>query len=173
MGISLGFGRVDDDDDTLDPTAQAAVDAGLEPPPLDPDPRPKRGNKGQAKPLSAVPPRVTAKIRAEVKDTVALLCDVPALGLARSHEGCCLPVYNETSGQIHERITAIICRRPAAVAFFTGGGDIMEILALAMALKPLVTTYFHNHMGAGAQLPDDGSGGVYDLSNYQAPRFAP
>jgi hypothetical protein len=151
---------VPDDLSALDDDPDAEPDDAL---PADPAPRRRRAG---ARP--AVAGKATAADRRKVKDALTLMFRVVAGGVAM-RDPVCGGAAVEACDATVAAVVPIICRNPGMLAWFTASNaPFMDILALLVALQPVVTTVWAHHVThtIGPGHPAAAGGEPVDLSAY-------
>ena len=163
--ITMKLGSPDD----TPPPEEAGLDDGAEL--LEPDPKPARVKGGRDTTSTRPPRKVTAKVREEVKDNLGMLLDAMVFPLS-VRDPICTAAYNQQAEQIHARLAGIVCKRPKLLAWFTGEGEWLDWLGLAIALRPVAESIWRHHITHELGDEHDGEGAGLDLSSYNAPPFA-
>lgn len=128
-----------------------------------PDPQPDRS--GGEKKTSRRRVRVSKAVRDQVRDSVAVMMDLP-VSFVLGNDDHCLGAYNEAADDIHDRVTAIVCKHPDWVEKITAGPDWLDWLLLFRALSGPVRAVVEHHVFKADETAEDGP---IDLAKYRAP----
>lgn len=89
--------------------------------------------------------RVSKKMRDDIQGQIVLILGM-AGGMFAMNDPVCGGSLVENLDLISEKLVPIICKSPTAVRFMTRGGGMLDYLALAAALRPVVTTVWKHHI---------------------------
>lgn len=133
----------------------------------DPKPARRAGKPGRATSAAA---KATAAQKRAVADALEMMITLPA-GAVAFKDPVCGPALLEHCDNIVKKLTPIVCRNPAMVAWFTSGAGYLDWLGLATALWPVASTVWGHHVTRSHDQEEDygHSGGEPDFSHYTAP----
>jgi hypothetical protein len=132
------------------------------------DPAPKRGGAGRKGRAGGEPPKVTAAVRKEARETIEALVELP-VELWRQRDPTCANVAAEQSEAIVDAFLNLVVKRPAWLAALTDLGASGDWLRMVKALYPVVVIMMAHHVTRTVG-QDEGAGD--DLTGYAAPRLA-
>lgn len=141
--------------------------------PEDPKPTRRRARSSSSR-VSQPSARVTVAQRKAVHDALEMMIVLPA-GIAELRDPYCGAALSAQADAIVERLTPIVCRNAAMLAWFTEGAGYLDWLGLATAIWPVVTTVWAHHVTHSIGQEGDEHGehaGVDDFSQYAAPAFS-
>jgi hypothetical protein len=154
------------------PDDASSIDAGAgDELPADPAPsRSSRRGRSRGSRASRTAQKATHAEQNQVRDALAMLLTVPAWALQMKDPHCGGAVMDNRD-EIIKSMVPIVCRNPAMLAFFTAANaPWMDYLALATALRPVISTIWGHHVShiIGQASPEQDGGGLVDLSRYTA-----
>lgn len=159
VGLADPSGDLDD----LVPDDASALDDQEEE--LEPDPKPSRKRAALSLPTSQ--PKSTGAERKQVKDALTVCIKGPA-AIVSIRDPHCGGALADQADDIIKALVPIICRNPAMLTFFTAANaPWLDILALFMAFKPVVSTVYQHHVKHSIGEERE----TVDLSAYAAPSF--
>jgi hypothetical protein len=140
------------------------------------DPKPTRRARARSTNNRGSQPsnRVTAAQRKAVHDALEMMIVLPA-GIAELRDPYCGAALSAQADAIVDRLTPIVCRNAAMLAWFTEGAGYLDWLGLATAIWPVLTTVWAHHVTHSIGQEGDGHGeraAVDDFSQYSAPAFS-
>jgi hypothetical protein len=134
---------------------------------LPPDPKPGkvRRTKGRVS-RPAAPVKATAAQKRQVADALVLLQSLLGGGI-QLRDPVCGGAIVTNAEKVAEKAVPIICRNPLWLEWFTGSAGFLDVLGLAMALRPVLTTVWGHHISHTISTEEDGE--PVDYSGYSAP----
>jgi hypothetical protein len=73
----------------------------------------------------------------------------------------------ENAENVAEKAVPIICRNPAWLEWFTGSAGFLDVIGLAVALRPVLMTFWGHHVSRSIAHEEEGE--PVDYSGYSAP----
>lgn len=138
------------------------------------DPAPARKAGRRAKVGGTTPPKITAGQRKSVADALTMMIDMPAAIFAFKDPVCGGAILAQ-SDEVVKKLTPIVCRNPALLAWLTSGAGYMDWFGLITALAPIAKTVWQHHVVRHDDDTSEGSapdGSRPDFSRYTAPSLA-
>lgn len=132
---------------------------------LPPDPKPGK-SRGRKTPKAGVPGKATAAQKRQVADALVLIQTMIG-GTLQMRDPVCGHAVLDHAENVADKAVPIICRNPAWLRWFTGSTGFLDILGLAVALKPVAATVWGHHMTH--TLGDKAEEQGVDYSAYAAP----
>lgn len=167
------------DEDDIDGTdgievpddASSLLDAPVADDILPPDPKPGKKQRATRKSASAIPAKkATAAEKRQVEDALNLILGMAGGGIALRDPVCGGSLLKQQN-DIVTSATAIICRNPSWLNWFTGGTGFLDALALFGALLPVGVTAYKHHVSHS--IGREGEGGHVDHASAYAAYSAP
>lgn len=145
-----------------------------------PDPKPAR--RSQKPPKREPAQKAPAAVRREVRDSLTMMITMPA-GIWAFRDPHCGGALLEHADNIAARLTPIVCRNPALLAWFTESSSYMDWFALFTALAPVAKAVWDHHVigprprgevadDAGAEYSAAAQSPAPDFSQFAAPAFS-
>lgn len=162
----------DPDDDAPLPgvpdDVSALDDAGRFDDVLPPDPKPGKVRRPKLRTVvrPAAPVRPTAAQRRQVADALVLMQTLLG-GAIQFRDPICGGEIVANAESVAEKAVPIICRNPAWLEWFTGSAGFLDVIGLAVALKPVLATFWGHHVSH--TIGHEGEGEPVDYSGYSAP----
>lgn len=143
-----------------------------------PDPAPARRSSKPPKRESRDVPKANAQTRREVRDSITMMITMPA-GIWAFRDPHCGGALLEHADNIAAKLTPIVCRNPAMLAWFTTSSAYMDWFALFTAMAPVARAVWDHHVvgpreevshaGADDSAPAQSAP---DFSQFAAPAFS-
>lgn len=135
---------------------------------LPPDPKPGKTRRSRRPRVSkpAAPVKATAAQRRQVADALVMIQSIVGGGI-QLRDPICGGSIVANAEKVAEKTVPIICRNPLWLEWFTGSAGFLDVMGLAMALRPVLATAWGHHVSHTIGREEDGE--PVDYSGYSAP----